>query len=174
MKHLTLWQWIKLTWTGYEARKEYFELEARAGSYLDELARIDDPKERARLLFKVGRIDAELAGLSVKGWRSDLEDDEHGIDMAQSMRFAGVLCRLLGDVEQAVAYPDLGRRERTTHLERACGEILDKMAATLDLAERLTYLDPLYDAVVGNVGGQAAEAIACLPAPVNGRNWRLR
>lgn len=162
----SFWTRLKLTFspTARVARLEYFAADDRAGGWADKLAHTDNADDRMRLLYKLAREEYGMARLHVKGWGDEWYDDE-GMSAHQSMLWSACLLRLLADVEKAVAYPKLGRRETTTDLERAAGDVLDRMAATPGLVERMALLPALYGVVVGKVGGQAAETVATVRYP---------
>lgn len=162
---MKLFDWIKLTWTGLGARREYVDIDRQLDAIYDELAETDRAATRAVLLAKCGKLTLAQADVYTAGWGDDPLDD--GMDMAQSLRWSAMLYRHLADVEQAVAYQDLGRRQYASAvLGVEADDLLSRMAATPDLDARMALLDGLYEAVLGKVGGQAAEmAIACLPYP---------
>lgn len=162
----TLWTMLKLTFspTARDAQAHYFAAQDRAASRVEKLEQVDKPDERMMLLYHLGRDEHDMATHHIKGWGHEWYDDD-GMSAHQSMLWSACLLRLLADVEKAVAYPQYGRRETTTDLERAAGEVLDKMAATPDLVERMAYLPTLYAVVLDKVGGQAAETVATVRYP---------
>lgn len=168
---MKLFDWIKLTWTGLGARREYVDIDRQLDTIYDELATTDRAGVRAVLLAKCGKLTLAQANVYTAGWGDDPLDD--GTDPAQSLRWSAKLYQHLADVEQAVAYPDGGRRQYASAvLGVEADDLLSQMAATPDLAARMALLDGLYEAVLGKVGGQAAETIAGLPYPKRAESVR--
>lgn len=162
---MKLTDWIKRTWTGLGARREYVDIDRQLDDIYDELAETERAATRAVLLGRCDKLTQAQADIYAAGWGDDPLDG--GMDMAESLLWSATLYRHLADVEQAVAYPDHGRRQYASAvLGVEADNLLSRMAATPDLAARMALLDYLYEAVLGKVGGQAAEmAIACLPYP---------
>jgi hypothetical protein len=155
---VTWWQLARLTWTGWEARREHAALGARAAAVWGRLARVADPGQRAVLLHELAAHRWGQALLVPAGWGP--------IGSEQPDRWRAVLAGLLADVESAVAMPGRGRRDVGTVLEPVAGPVLDRMAATPDLAERVTYLRHLYTAAADITGTDpAADTVLALPYP---------
>lgn len=149
------------------ARQVYFDAQKRAYRLQGELTRPHSGVARAVLIGQLADVQRQMADVYPAAFGPDPIPDEGGRDMAESERLAGVLLALVADAEYAAVSG--GQRMITySELERHAGPVLDRIAATGDPEERGRMLDDLYDAVVDVVGGQAAETIACLPAP--GRN----
>lgn len=150
--------------TGYTQQKHY-DAECRMRVALDALAGASDPAERHRLLLRLADQQAEQAQGYTAAFGPDPVDDEGTCtDLFDSLWFSANLYAMLAGVEAAVA---LGTRRVTTPfaLEAEAGAVLDRMAATPVLADRMRMLRELIDAVVPVAGGQAAETLWCLPAP---------
>jgi hypothetical protein len=163
MRGLTWWQWAKLTWTGWEARERYMQIDRRIGTLFDALAAEDDPAERAQLLWRMAAAYQDQAPLHLAGWGED--PDEDGIDQAQALRNTAWLYRLAADVETAIAHPWRGRRTFVAEFSICADGILDEMAAEPDLSKRMSSLYYLCDAVYGWLGSEAAEKVRLLPYP---------
>lgn len=149
------------------ARATYWEFDTRLNGLHRQLGHTTDARERSVLLFRLARTQLGQAEVHDAAFGIDvLNEDDAASTMAQSMRWSACLYRLLGDVEKAVGYPGHGRRERMSAiLGETSDGVLDRMAETPDLADRRALLGALYEAVIGKVGGQAAETVACLPYP---------
>jgi hypothetical protein len=164
------------------ARATYWALDRDAHRLHRQIADAADPAIRAILLAKIAAVELRMADLHDDVFGPDLFEPDNVEDealdalglyvrdpagsLAQSMRLSAMMYRLLGDVEQAVAYPHMGRRQPSSALVGVAADvILDRMAVTPDLGDRMAFLDDLYESVVDKVGGQAAETIACLPYP---------
>jgi len=146
------------------ARADYFAADKRIAGYYTGLAGDHDPDGRFQLLTRCATAAAQQRRLhTAAGF------DRRDPEQAQVHAWESVLYRLLADVEYAVAYPGHGRRYTTTSLERVAGDVLGRMAAEPDLATRVAMYGALYAAVLPVVGGQAAEALACLPSPFTRR-----
>jgi hypothetical protein len=144
---------------------DYFALDDQLRDLYDVLVKTTDPAERARLLYKLFQVQQHQAKIHTAVFGPDPIEDEGGRDLAESLGYSAILYGLLADVEKAVAYPRLGRRNTTTPLEPHAGAILDQMAQTPDLGARMRLLKSLDEAVDQVIGPQAAETLWHLPAP---------
>jgi hypothetical protein len=178
--------WIKRARAGREARRAYWELDAEFGTLHIMLGEESEPDLRARLLRRMSDTERRQAmihntafGVDVFGPDTEeervldalglFEPDAAG-DMATSMLWSALLYRLIADVEQAVAYPKRGRRYQDHASADVMGtdavnQVLDVMAGCTDLHERMGHLGALAEAAIGKAGGQAVEAVFCLPYP---------
>lgn len=156
-----------------QARSAYYAGDRTAGRLLDQLTTLDDPKLRARVLWELAEVETAMARTHRAGFGPDPIEHEGGRDLADSIASSALLYRLIADVEKAAAHGER-RRYTETELEPHAGPVLDRMAGTADAEARGALLDDLYDAVVDVVGGQAAEAVHCLPAPGHRRARTLR
>lgn len=148
------------------AGREYWALERRLGATHRALGRESNPAARWSLLYRMAGNQIDQARVHDAAFGRDVLPGDAAGDMAQSMRWAATLYQLLADVEQAVAYPHLGRRVRMAAvLGEESDRILDDMAALPVLADRMALLGELWEAVHVRVGGQAAEVVWCLPWP---------
>lgn len=88
-----------------------------------------------------------------------IEPDDEGFTAAQWHRYGALLLTM-------VAYTELSRPARLSALDNDpdVARILSVLAATRDLQLRAERTLLLYDAVVGQVGGQAAEVLAAVVA----------
>lgn len=156
--------WLRRRRAATAARSTYYEHQRQIGRLNTALALADDPRDRAMLLFRLGRIQLDQANVRDLAW--GVEQDPDGTDAAQALRWAACLYRLLAYVEQAAAYPGHGRRERMAAIlgEESDG-ILDLMAGKVLLGDRMALLPELRRAVVANVGVRAADVVANLPYP---------
>jgi hypothetical protein len=163
--------WTARRRTAASARARYHQLDAKAAGLMGELARTATHPERHMLLAHLSRAEADMAAAQRAGWGRVPNPDEGGRDLSESLALSGVLLRLVSDAERALAYPPYRRHDTTTHLERTAGPVLDAAveAGRIDRA----VLDALHTAVYPVVGGQAAEAIACLPLPGGRGDYKL-
>lgn len=145
---------------------KYWALDRKLEWLHSELGKTEAAVDRAHLLWNLSRVQLDQADVHDAAFGPDLLKRDAAGTMAQSLHWSAMLYRLLAGVDDAAAYAHLGRRERLSAIlgEESDG-ILDRMAATPDLGDRMALLDDLYEAVVGKVGGQAAELVACLPYP---------
>jgi hypothetical protein len=157
-----------------EARDQYFAGDKAMRGIWKRLQRETDPAKRADAFYEAADILSGMAARHRTAFGPQPNPHEGGRDHAESVSHSANLMFVLGLVEGAVADPttDLDG-ELTDGLlalsldTPAVREVLHRMAATADLRERATIAEnALYDAVVPIVGGQAAETIASVPAPV--------
>jgi hypothetical protein len=149
---------------------DYFRIGKPIGALYDRLNETTDPAIRAELLDGMATIEQQLSDVHREAFGPDPIEWEGGRDLSESIASSALLMRLLADVEHAVA--DGGQRRRTdTWLEPYAGSVLDRMAATPDIATRSVLLLDLYEAVEPHVGGQAAEVLAGLPYRPGWRGW---
>jgi hypothetical protein len=153
-----------------EARRRYFALDARCETWHDALGKtgLDQPERRSELLEKLADDTLVMSELHTPAFGPDPIEWENGRDLADSWHNSSTLYWLLSLVENCVADPAAppprwGTNSTIPGLAAAAGPILDRMIA--EPHNRIALLDDLYDAVHDIVGGQAAETIACLPAP---------
>jgi hypothetical protein len=149
------------------ARRDYWAAEDTMSQAWDQLDRAGDPGERAALLRRVAQAHEVQVTVYRGAWGRDRLPG--GMDMATSLGWQVVLCRALADVETAAAGAT-GRAGTATGLGADADAVLDRMAAIPSLAARMDHLPDLYAAVVGTVGGQAAELVAVLPWPGRDRS----
>jgi hypothetical protein len=150
---------------------DYFALDREMGRIYDRISETTDGHERARLLIDAYETEGAMATMHREVFGPDPLPDEPGRDLADALASSAVLLSLLADVE-LVACGDLTRRFTTdTWLEPHAGPVLDRMAATGTAEERAGLLEDLFDAVVPQVGGQAAEVLACIPLAPGLRGW---
>lgn len=146
------------------ARDAYFAAENNIGKLHDRLGQVPDPRERAKTLRQMADHELRMARLHHRAFGADATDD--GIDLADTHLYVSMLYRVLGDVEHVVATNGrVGRNYRFHELGEAADEVLDRMVATPDLTGRTALLEDLHGAVHHRAGGQAAEALWCLPSP---------
>ncbi|MEU3455665.1 hypothetical protein ABZ671_18990 [Micromonospora sp. NPDC006766] len=150
--------------TSKAARKAYFDLDRHAYRIRVELTRPMSGITRAGFIGQLASLEAQQARLHLDAFGPDPIPGEDGRDMAESLRLSALLLDLIADTEYAVAVSG-PRVLTTTELEPHAGPILNRMLNIPNPVKRGQLLDELYDAVVDVVGGQAAETIACLPAP---------
>jgi hypothetical protein len=148
------------------AEAAYWAAEAAAGETHLQLAGTVDPRQRAKLLECLAELTAAMARRHAAAFGPD---PVNGIDMADSLAYSADLYRLLRRVEHAVSV-GRGRYADGSDLDRAAASVLDEMTATPDLVDRMRLLKRLYEVVLPLVGGQAAETVACVPAP-GMRGW---
>jgi hypothetical protein len=162
------------------ARERYFGEERALRRVWRGLAREAGPRERAELLREAAGRMGRMAGACPGAFGPEPIEWEGGRDLAESQAFSAALLRVLAQVEDivrgAVAGGDVGLADaglagvatpevRAVLSTPVALAVLKRMAATPDLAERHPMLRGLYHAVEPVVGGQAAETVACLPAP---------
>jgi hypothetical protein len=149
------------------ARDTYLEIQRLIDKTTTALAVADDPRHRAPLLFKLAHFTLQQADVYNRAWGAETDPD--GTDAEQSLRWTACLYRLLADVEQAIAFPGHGRRVlMSAVLGQVSDEVLERMATTVLLGDRMALLRELRAAVRHVVGEQAASSILLLPYP-NGR-----
>jgi len=166
MPRLSLWAWMKPTTSpqARAARDLYFDLDDEIGIEVDTLRIETDASVRYRCAFRISELTREQVRRHDAGWDSE-ELDEDGKTHRETLLHRAWLAGLLADVEKAVAYPRLGRRNLIASINQRADEVLSAMAAEPDLCRRMAHLDDLYEAVVDQVGGQAAEMAARWPWP---------
>ena len=121
-----------------------------------------DPTARARCLRIMAAVEDYKAALHPVVFGPDPMDDEGGRDLAASLALSAVLLRLLAATEDALAEGRKYRPSRGPLRVRGMNALLVDLSATNDRETRAGLLFDLVDAVVGVVGGQAAEALAVL------------
>ncbi|MEU7802715.1 hypothetical protein AB0B10_25985 [Micromonospora arborensis] len=146
------------------AREAYFNADRHAQRVRAELTRPMSGIARAGLIGQRASLEEQMARHYPAAFSPDTIPCEDDRDMAESRQLAAVLLHLVADAEYAASVGG-PRLLTSSELEPYAGPVLDRMASTRDPEERGQLLTDLYDAVVDVVGGQAAEAIACLPAP---------
>lgn len=154
-----------------EAVEAYWDVDAASDATHNQLASETDPHRRGRLLRLLGECEIDMSRRYFWAFGADPIDDEDGLDMADSLAARAHLYHLLMEVELAVA-DTRPRWSDGTGLGHEAGDVLDRMAATPDLPARMRLLEDLYAVVEPIVGGQAAELVACLPAP-DMAGWQL-
>lgn len=147
-----------------DARRGYREADRLACRAQVELSRDIPAVDRLALLRELAYQLQAMSKLRREVFGPTPLDDEGGRDLADSLASSALLVRLVADAEQA-AVSSMPRIFVNTELEPYAGPVLARMATTPDPLARGELLDDLYDAVVDIVGEQAAETIACLPAP---------
>lgn len=151
------------------ARAAYWAADAEIRRPLDGLAVASEAAERARLLERCAQLEQQMADTYTAAYGPDPIEWEDGRDLAESMRHSAQLYRLLAAVEEHVGWGvELPRAEvvyQAPTLGAIAWPVLERIAAEPVLAARTVLLEELYEAVEPVVGGQAAEAIACLPSP---------
>lgn len=152
------------------ARNTYYAADDELARLHDLLAETAEPRERAKLLRRMADEQMRAVRVYHTAFGRDTIPHDNGRSMTESLTSESKLYRALGDVEHVVACNGrVGRNWRFHEWGETADRVLDRMAATPDLDERVELLDELYDAVLPAVGGQAAETVACLPAPVAAR-----
>ncbi len=149
---------------GHEATAAYWAADDAARTAHGHLAHETNPHRRGRLLRSLAEHQIDQARLHFGAFGPDPLEDEDGRDLADSMAHSAHLYQLLREVEFAVADGRPRLRDGTA-LGHAAGDVLDRMAGMPDLPARMRLLEDLYDVVLPLVGGQAAETVACIPAP---------
>lgn len=154
-----------------QARDTYFAAERQVAANLGALVFCSQPGERHASLAAAAVHASTAANMFTAGFGADPNEDEDGRDMAETLHHVATLYELLAAVEESLTFgscvvpavdnTDLPEAERT--LVAAAHGPLCEMAATPDLDARLRLLEKLYDAVEPVIGGQAAEALWCLP-----------
>jgi len=148
------------------AEREYWALDDQLRELHGRLAVEAGSEQRFRILLRMSDAEQAQARLHDQAFGAErLPHNGVRMDAAQSMLWSACLYRLLADVEKAVTYPRLGRRDTTIDLERCAGAVLDRMATTPDLAERMALLPELAEAVAPKVGNDAAETVYRVPWP---------
>lgn len=150
------------------AERAYWAADDAAHEAHASLGRAVDPLQRARLLRALAGYELDMAHQFHAAFGVDLAPGESG-HMATSLGRSAHLLMLLHHVEYAVSI-QRGRYADGSRLDHAAEMVLDEMAATPDLVDRMRLLERLYDVVLPLVGGQAAETVACLPTP-GMRGW---
>lgn len=154
-----------------QARDTYFAAERQVAANLGALVFCSQPGERHASLAAAAVHASTAANMFTAGFGADPNEDEDGRDMAETLHHVATLYELLAAVEESLTFgscvvpavdnADLPEAERT--LVAAAHGPLCEMAATPDLDARLRLLEKLYDAVEPVIGGQAGEALWCLP-----------
>lgn len=172
---------LPLSRVAWQARRDYFAADRRLARALNVLAGEPDPARRAAVMDGM----AEDCWLRHDVYRAafgpDPNPDEDGRDLADAAGSEALLLAWLAETERVVART--GDREvgdpvtggpcfvmsgLTFGDEQAldaAGSVLDRLCGTTDPARRADLVDRLYAAVVGTVGGQAAEVLAAGVAP---------
>lgn len=162
------WLWWDRRHRTRRARRAYFAGdEIQTYILWERLFREADPAERARLLRAAAGCEYVRSVAHTPAFGPDPNADEPGRDVAESDLFSSQLLYLLADIEECVATgADLqqGQMQVAGFSVWSWG-VAVHMASTPDLPERHAMLADLYDAVHPLVGGQAAEVLACIPAP---------
>lgn len=143
--------------------RKYAVHERRQRVLLGELRHAADAQHRAGLLLNLATATQRIANLhnQVHGIEWIEEEDR---STATSLMLEAGLYRALCDVELAVAH-GVTRVRAVGCVEQVAADVLDRMAASPNLAGRVRLLDELRTAVLPAVGVQAAEALVCLPSP---------
>ena len=150
------------------AEAAYWAADTAAREAHAELGRTVDPQRRARHLRTLADRELDMAQQFHAAFGPDAIPGE-GRDMTISLGHSAHLLFLLHCIEYAISI-NRGRYADGSDLDHAAEMVLDEMAATPDLMDRMRLLERLYDVVEPLVGGQAAETVACLPAP-GMRGW---
>lgn len=171
MVRTALRDWIDLINSCFEVtseQREYFAVEKPASKLQRRLSRTWLPAERADACQQLADIERRLADMHPIAFGPDPIPDEGGRDLAEAHLSSARLLRLVAEAELARASARPRRWTGPAELETAGAPALNRIADPGD-SDRRGALDELYDAVVDEVGGQAAETIACLGVP---RPWR--
>jgi hypothetical protein len=128
-----------------------------------------DPAERAALIEALATIDEALAGQHTAVWGPDPIEHEGGRDMAVSLASSAELLRHLAATERAIAdeqtngqiWDDVYSR---FDLSTTVNELMlwTELSTTSDRATRAVLIDQIWEYAAERVGGQAAEALACM------------
>ncbi|MFY1595546.1 hypothetical protein [Micromonospora sp. WMMD737] len=155
--------WLAARRHRHTDRRRYGYHQSQQQAIGSRLARTSDPHGRARLLLALGTSTSRLAAL-----HNQLHDDrwidgeERSVGM--SLMLESTLYRALSDVETAAAY-GTARLPTIAAIEAVAGPVLDKMAASPVLRDRMRLLGDLADAVTPVVGDRAAGMLVALPSP---------
>jgi hypothetical protein len=149
------------------AETAYWAAEDAARDACAELADTVDPHRRAKLLRSLSESTIRMAREFHAAFGVDICDD--GRPMPTVLGYEAHLYLLLHHVEYAISI-SRGRFADGSSLDHAAAVVFDEMVVTPDLVDRMRLLEQLYEAVLPHVGGQAAETVACLPAP-GMRGW---
>jgi hypothetical protein len=143
----------------------YYALDKRAGKLSARLAREDDPATRAALLDELAVCEQDMADLHMEAFGPDPIGHEGGRDLSESLASSARLIRLLAGAEHELA----GTPALTKFFEDFADDwtvtqaaITEKLCDERDRDKRADLIDQLYDAVVDEVGGQAAEVLVSL------------
>jgi hypothetical protein len=150
------------------AEEVYYASDRVLGYLLIELEDEGDPAARSAILRAMAGLEYARSRAHTPALGPDPNEDEGGRDVAESDRLASALLYLLAGIESAVCMGQeciFDGRFDWTWLTAEGRDVAQRMAATPDLPTRHAMLANLYDAVHPLVGGQAAEVIACIPAP---------
>lgn len=147
------------------ARESYFTTEKNLSRCSNQLAETTDPRQRATILYRMAGLELTQADRHRTAFGDQPIKTEGGRDMAESLLYASMLYRTLGDVEHVVASGSGSRNCRFPRFGEDANDTLDRMCVTPDLPLRMALLEDLYDAVYQHLGGQAAEVLWTLPAP---------
>ena len=143
----------------WSARRRYFAADKEFGLAMSQFWAPDgDASTRSdALLWMADR--EQVKADNAFGFYGEDETDEHGVPAAQWFRYGALLLTM-------VAYTELSSPTRLSDLDDdpAVAEVLSVLSATRDLRLRAEWTLRLYDAVVGRVGGQAAEVLAAVVA----------
>lgn len=144
------------------ARNAYWDMGRAAGDIVDQLYTVDDPGQRASLLYALGYKETALSDLHPIAWGADPNPGEDGRDVAESLGFSSILIRLLAATERQLRTgTDYGAVE--VWLDTATDVEADawrKLATVRDRNARANLiLDGIYDHAVARYGSQAAEVL---------------
>lgn len=168
--------WAAARRAAADAREQYSQLDRQAAVHFRDLARTAHHGARWRLLRLLAEQHLAMALQQQRGWGTRTED---GRDVAESTRLAGLALWMVADAEGTLAWPGQGRQHSLLPEERAGVLMIETVALPiLDAAIAAgridrAVLDELYAAVRPVVGGQAAEAVWCVPVPGNRSDYKL-
>lgn len=138
--------------------------DANRRAALAALAAERNPGRRAVLFMRAAVATRQLAELHTDVYGVDPVNDRHmAMPMSTSLHYQAALLWALSDVELSAGY-GIERSPAVMEVEFSGGPTLDKMAAAVDLDERLALLDELHGVLVGIVGEHAASVL--LPGEV--------
>jgi hypothetical protein len=148
-------------WT---ARRRYFAVQAQAAeAWTLFAAPPGDARSRVDALRDMAACERVMADTAF-GFRDADEQGEVGLTQAQWTGMSALLTEMVADTE-VKAYdldqPLPGRRSNLTD-DPAVAEAIERLSAETELAARAELTVALYRAVIGRVGGQAAEVLAAL------------
>jgi hypothetical protein len=140
------------------ARNAYWDAGMDANHIVDQLWFVDDPAERADLLYALGNRETALADLHPIAWGAEPNPDEGGRDMAESLGSSSILIR-------AVAATERPRGAIEVWLDTASAAesaMWRKLTTVRDRRERANLLDQIHDHAADRYGGQAAEVLVTI------------
>jgi hypothetical protein len=152
-----------------KAQRCYFATAEPGYELTDRLHITADPAERAELIEALAAIDEALAGQHTAVWGLDPIEHEGGRDLAVSLASSAELLRHLAATERAIAdeqtsgqiWDDVYSR---FDLSTTVNELMlwTELSATTDRPTRAVLIDQIWEYAAERVGGQAAEALACM------------